>query len=147
MARRSESYANIPRSFWFLSGALGVAWWVLLLLLPMSRDYLVTGSVAGVGWGFARVLAIVMLFSRYFWVASRVVPWSRWPNAMLCLWFGCALFAMTAEPKEELGLAFILAPMMFIGNYWYVLLPGTVLTAVVIARVYRAHTPLRVWYP
>lgn len=114
---------------------LGLAWWAVLLVPEQSREILLAGGVLNVSWGIVRVVAIVTGACLLYGRLHRAWPAWSWLTALLCLWAGCAVFVLTIEPTEPFGLALALVgPPFFVIMASYVVLPMTIVTAVVLAR-------------
>lgn len=145
-----------PRARWelpVLCGGLGVAWWFALLIPEASRSFLLRNEALGnpfisvdtlpfalssplvLLWGFIRVVGIVSGACGLYVMLHRRFRKLRWLTALTCLWAGSGLFALSTAPLGfESLLVSIVAPALFIVFAWYVVLPMTVLTALVLTR-------------
>lgn len=139
---------GLDRTPWLnlaLNAALGVAWWVALFIPKGSQEFLVSGSMAEMGWGLARVVGIVTMACALFRSAYR-----RWPRlsplaAPAYLWGGGAAFLATEVGRTGLpfdaGLALVVVgPLIFMVTACYVVLPMTVLTAAALVKLERRQS-------
>jgi hypothetical protein len=147
--------AGSPRARWelpILCVLLGVGWWIALLIPESSRSFLLTNdsldspiisvdalpptfSPLALLWGFMRVVAIVGGACWLYAALHRRFRKLRWLTALVCLWGGSGLFAMSAGPLglESISVALV-APAIFIVLAWYVAIPMTILTAIVLTN-------------
>lgn len=126
-----------------LDVALGIAWWGVLLVHQFSRAFLLNHEPLGVAFTLLRVVGIVSLACLFFRFAYRRRPRLSALTAIACLWSGAAAFLATggdeiSSPEEVLD-AFVVLPWMFIASAWYVVLPMTALTALVLRGAERAR--------
>ena len=117
-----------------VSVALSIAWWLALLVPEASQSMLLTGTTLGVVWGFVRVVAIVstgcLLFRRW----RRAWSGLTWLTPLVCFWSGSALFALSSDAPDlpwSVSVA-IVGPPVFAVLAWYVVIPMTTLTALVL---------------
>lgn len=126
------------------SVALGVAWWILLLLPEASRPFLLDVSALEMVWAFVRVVGIVTVACTFFRYAYRRRPMLSPLTALACLWGGSIAFLLmdAAHPAspDDLGIILVAAPFLFVAFAWFVALPMTVLTAVALARLERQQS-------
>jgi hypothetical protein len=125
---------------------LGVAWWTVLLIPQASRSFLTEGSTFENAWAFARVVGLVAAAGAFFRCAHRRLPGLSWLTAVACFWGGSVAFVATLPERLAISNAFLVvfvAPAVFVGNAWFVALPMTTLTAVLLARAER-HPPFAV---
>lgn len=130
-----------------LNAALGVAWWIALFIPEGSREILLEGSIPEMSWAFARVVGIVTVACALFRHAYR-----RWPRlaplaAPAYLWGGCAAYLATElwRATEDFGggvVAVVLGPLVFMVLACFVVLPMTVLTAVLLVKLERGQSTL-----
>lgn len=126
---------------------LGVAWWVALLLPEISREILMQGSLTDVTWGFVRVVGLVAVACVVFGFVHRHRPGISPLVALICLWVGSLAFAATMPPVTEplldnVAVLVFMAPPVFIAEAWFVALPMTAVTAVMVARNNRQRPEL-----
>lgn len=126
---------QVDQRYVLVALGLGIAWWAALLVPEKSREILLEGGALDVSWGVVRVVAIVtgacVLYGRLHWSWPS---WS-WLSALLCLWAGCSVFVLTIAPTEPFGVVMALVgPPFFVIMASYVVLPMTIVTAVVLAR-------------
>lgn len=132
------------RDLWLaraLDVGLGIVWWTVLLIPEHSRPFLLNHELPGLAFAFLRVVCIVSAACLFFRFAYRRRPRLSALTAMACLWGGAAAFLVTGSgdisSREEVLDAFVALPWLFIALAWYVVLPMTALTAVVLARAER----------
>jgi hypothetical protein len=119
---------------------LGVAWWAALLIPGASRTFLIEGTAFENAWAFTRVVGLVALAGAFFRYAHRRLPRLSWLTAVACLWGGSVAFVATLPKHMAISDAFLIlfvAPVVFVGNAWFIALPMTTLTAVLLARATR----------
>jgi hypothetical protein len=125
-----------------LDVALGIIWWGVLLIPEYSRPYLLNQALPGKALAGLRVVGIVSVACLLFRLAHGRRPRLSALTALLCLWGGAAAFLLTGPwdlTPNELVHACVRYPLLFIASAWYVVLPMTALTAVVLARAERAR--------
>jgi hypothetical protein len=116
---------------------LGLAWWTALLIPQASRSFLIEGTTFENAWAFARVVGLVAAAGAFFRYAHRRLPWLSWLTAVACFWGGSVAFVATLPEQFAISNAFLVvfvAPAVFVGNAWFIALPMTTLTAVLLAR-------------
>ncbi len=144
-----------PRPRWELPAlcvGLGVAWWVALLIPDASRGFLLRNesldspiisidslppevSPLTLLWGFVRVVAIVGAACGLYVMLDRRFRKLRWLTALGCLWGGSGLFAATTGPLGlESAIVALVMPGFFIVFAWYVAIPMTIVTALVLSH-------------
>ena len=130
------------RPFWLGIALLAVAWWGALLVPEESRRFLLEGDALFRAWGFVRVVGIVVGACVLYARLQRVWRSWSWLSAPLFLWVGCVVFVISMRPADPSTLLMaVVGPPIFVFMASYVVLPMTVVTALVIARLLPRSEP------
>jgi hypothetical protein len=129
--------------------ALGLAWWVALLIPEDSRRFLVQGTWLTRGWAFARVVGIVTVACMFFRYCFRRYWPGLSPLAAIACWFGGSAAFLATDPEwncsiENAAAAVVVGPALFLLFAWFVVVPMTALTALVLAGLERRKAA--VWF-